>query len=159
MHIFKASSTQFGIILISNPGCIILGRVLANTRFWSQNLKPQDSHQSLLLLTVLIGIGLLLLKKTENQKKFFSKKGSSVFTFSVCLSVCVSVCSRPVGHSFWPWGLIFGMNNPQGNTSKYIILFFDILRFDLLMAIFRNFFVFFAIYPVLSSTESVDQTK
>ena len=50
----------------------------------------------------------------ENRKSniFFSKKGSSVFTFSVCLSVCVSVCSRPVGHSFWPRGLIFGMNDP-----------------------------------------------
>ena len=34
-------------------------------------------------------------------------------------------------------------------------MFFEILRFDLLMAIFR----FFAIYPLLSSTESVERTK
>ena len=34
-------------------------------------------------------------------------------------------------------------------------LFFDFLRFDLLMAIFS----FFAIYPILSSTESVERTK
>ena len=75
----------------------------------------------------------------------FRKKGSSVFAFSVCLSVCVSVCSRPVGHSFWPRGLIFGMKGPQGNHSKRIFLFFEILKFDLLMAIFR-FFGSFLLY-------------
>ena len=32
-----------------------------------------------------------LLRK-KNQKNFFRRKGSSVFTFSVCLSVCVCVC-------------------------------------------------------------------
>ena len=84
-------------------------------------------------------------KENRKSKKKFPKKGSSVFTFSVCLSVCVSVCSRPVSHSFWPRGLIFGMNDPWDNHSKRIFLFFEILRFDLLMAIFR-FFGSFLLY-------------
>ena len=48
---------------------------------------------------------------TNNHIPFlFQKEGSTVFEFSVCLCVCV--CPRPVGHSFWPRGLIFGMKGP-----------------------------------------------
>ena len=33
------------------------------------------------------------------------------------------VCSRPVGHSFWPRVLIFGMKDPWEHHSKRIFCF------------------------------------
>ena len=92
-------------------------------------------------------IGPLLLKENrKSKKKFFEKRGPQcLLSLSVCLSVCASVCSRPVGHSFLPRGLIFGMKDPWVNRQKYFFLFFEILRFDLLMAIFR-FFGSFLLY-------------
>ena len=95
-------------------------------------------------------VGPLFIKKKENKKKFEKRGPQCLLSLSVCLSVCVSVCvsvcSRPVGHSFWPRVLIFGMKDPWVHHSKRIILFFEILRFDLLMVIFIFFFGCFLLY-------------
>ena len=76
----------------------------------------------------------------------------------MCLCVSVFVYPRPVDHTFWPRVLIFGMKDFYVNHSSRIFLLFEILQFDLRMAIFR-FLDIFAIYPFLVLKESAGRTK
>ena len=48
-------------------------------------------------------------------------------------SVCVCVCPRPVGHSFWPRVLIFGMKDPYVYHSR--CFFFRFFKFVCLFAV------------------------
>ena len=91
--------------------------------------------------------------KKEN-KKFFPKKRSSVFTFSVCVSVCLSLCLSvclsvclfaACRSQFLALDADFWHEGSLGEPFEMHFLFFEIFRFDLLMAIF-SFFEFFLLY-------------
>ena len=94
----------------------------------------------------------------KKSRKKMTKKIDRSFCFCyLCLFVCVCVCLCPLYRSQF---LLQEVDFWHGvNSSKCNFLFQEILRFDLLMAIFRLFGSFFAIYPLLILKESVDRTK
>ena len=67
-------------------------------------------------------------EEKRNLIFFFEKRGPQC---SLSLSDSLSVCSRPVGHSFWPRGLIIGINDPKGNHSKFFFFWFVFLYFEI----------------------------
>ena len=71
----------------------------------------------------------------------------------MCLCVCVSVCSQATGHSFWPRNLIFWHNTPWD-----IFLFFEILIFGPLRALFRPFSSIFFFILCKSSVRATSHT-
>ena len=76
----------------------------------------------------------------------------------VCTSVRPSV--RPsTDHSLSPMQLIFGMEGFSPSCQRNFFLFFEILIFDLLMAILSFFFQFFLLYSLLNMKAPVDRTK
>ena len=94
---------------------------------------------------------------------FFSKKGSPVFAFSICLSVCL--CDRGLqATGLGCWFLAWRILRWTIRNLFFFFLFFEILRFDLLMKVMKVHFsdfweFFFYIYPLLILKESVDRTK
>ena len=66
---------------------------------------------------------------------------------------CPSVClTRAIKHTFWPRNLIFGLNDPWDMRKKCIILFFKILKIDLLRVKFGVLFHFYLIILYLLAT-------
>ena len=55
------------------------------------------------------------------------------------MSVCVSVCSQATGHSFLPRNLDVWHNTHWDMRKKHRFLFFEILIFGPLRALFRPF--------------------
>ena len=86
--------------------------------------------------------------------------GPFVFTTSVCLLVCLFVYVLSTGHSFCRRKLILAWGTLEWiPKTVFFSCFFEILRFDLFMAIFRPFGSVFAIHPSFILKESVDQAK
>jgi len=80
------------------------------------------------------------------------------FPFWVCLSVCLSVCSQATGHSFWPRNVIFWHNTPWDMRQKGNFLFFEILIFGPLRALFRPFSSIFFFILCKSSVRATSHT-
>ena len=75
-------------------------------------------------------------------------KAEALIGFSVVKTcVCLSVCSQATGHSFWATNLIFWHNTPWDMRKKRNILFFEILIFGPLRALFGHFLAFLHFRP------------
>ena len=86
-------------------------------------------------------------------------KAEALIGFSVFkTSVCVSVCSQATGHSFWPRNLIFWHNTPWDMRKKRNFLFFEILIFGPLRALFRPFSSIFFFILCKSSVRATSHT-
>ena len=86
-------------------------------------------------------------------------KAEALIGFSVVkTSVCLCVCSQATGHSFWPRNLIFWHNTPWDMRKKHNFLFFEILIFGPLRALFRSFSSIFFFILCKSSVRATSHT-